>query len=44
MQYKWLFWDIRGDTDGQTINGVTELSLVEKYKPLEFGDSDDRDE
>jgi len=43
-QYKWLFWDIRGDTDGQTINGVTELSLVEKYKPLEFGDSDDRDE
>lgn len=43
-QYKWLFWDIRGDTDGQSINGVTELKLSEKYKPLEFGDSDDRDE
>lgn len=43
-QYKWLFWDIREDTDGQSINGVTELKLSEKYKPLEFGDSDDRDE
>ena len=43
-QYKRLFWDIRGDTDGQSINGVTELKLSEKYKPLEFGDSDDRDE